>query len=243
MKLFWSWQADTPGNIGRFFVRDALIEAIDALKTDKDIVEPSEREARDAPHLDADRQGAPGSPDLAAGVFVADVTPVGATPDGKKLINCNVAIEYGYAHHALTDRSIPMAQNTHYGNRDQLRSIHKAGPIQNISSFTMAALMATALSLGPGLETARRSAFAARRNFSRSSTRGAKIRRSRLVELRRCVTWPRWDYARLRRHGVTSRKDSRGHELREGRRFSGGRAFAGRASSRDRRGSRRCHAR
>jgi hypothetical protein len=54
-----------PGNIGRFFVRDALIEVIDALKTDKDIVEPSEREALDALHLDADRQGVPGSPDLA----------------------------------------------------------------------------------------------------------------------------------------------------------------------------------
>jgi hypothetical protein len=141
MKLFWSWQADTPGNISRFFVRDALIEAIEVLKTDEDIVEPSEREARDALHLDADRQGVPGSPDLAAtifdkieaaAVFVADVTLVGATPDGKKLINSNVAIEYGHAHHALTDRSILMVQNTHYGDRDRLPFDlrHKAGPIQ-----------------------------------------------------------------------------------------------------------------
>jgi hypothetical protein len=141
MKLFWSWQADTPGNISRFFVRDTLIEAIEVLKTDEDIVEPSEREARDTLHLDADRQGVPGSPDLAAtifekieaaAVFVADVTLVGATPDGKKLINSNVAIEYGHAHHALTDRSILMVQNTHYGDRDQLPFDlrHKAGPIQ-----------------------------------------------------------------------------------------------------------------
>lgn len=145
MKLFWSWQADTPGNIGRFFVRDALIEAIDTLKADKDISEPSERDAADALYLDADRQGVPGSPDLAAtifrkiegaAVFVADVTLVGETLNGKKLINANVAIEYGHAHHALTDTCILMVQNTHYGDRDQLPFDlrHKAGPIQ----FTLA---------------------------------------------------------------------------------------------------------
>ena len=94
MKVFWSWQADTPGNIGRFFVRDTLAEAIKALKADEEIIEPSEREARDAMHLDSDRQGVSGSPDLAAtifekieqaAVFVADVTLVGETQAGKKL--------------------------------------------------------------------------------------------------------------------------------------------------------------
>src|SRR3974377_787033 len=115
MKVFWSWQADTPGNIGRFFIRDALNDAIDTIKTDKDISEPNERENAGTLELDADRQGVPGSPDLAAtifrkieaaGVFVADVTLVAQTPDGKKLINSNVAIEYGHAHHALTDARI-----------------------------------------------------------------------------------------------------------------------------------------
>jgi hypothetical protein len=123
MKLFWSWQADTPGKIGRHFVRDALLDAIDVLKAEKDIIEP-EREARAALHLDSDRQRVPGSPDLAAtifqkieeaSVFVADVTLLGATPDGKKLINSNVAIEYGHAHHALGDTSVLMVQNTQYG--------------------------------------------------------------------------------------------------------------------------------
>jgi hypothetical protein len=74
-------------------VRDALAEAINALKADEEIVEPSEREARDAMHLDSDRQGVSGSPDLAAtifekieraAVFVADVTLVGETPASKK---------------------------------------------------------------------------------------------------------------------------------------------------------------
>lgn len=141
MKIFWSWQSDTPGNIGHYFVRDALREAIAALKMEEDIIEPVEREAREALHLDSDRQGVPGSPDLAAtifekieqaAVFVADVTSVGATPAGKKLINSNVAIEYGHAHHALGDQAILMVQNTYYGDRGALPFDlqHKAGPIQ-----------------------------------------------------------------------------------------------------------------
>jgi hypothetical protein len=127
MKVFWSWQADTPGKTGRHFVREALADAIEALKQPADVEEPSEREAREALHLDHDRQGVPGSPDLAptifakidqAAVFVADVTLIAQmdAEDGgakKKLINSNVAIEYGYALHALGDRAILTVQNVH----------------------------------------------------------------------------------------------------------------------------------
>ena len=85
MKLFWSWQSDTPGKTGRFFVRDAIASAIKTLKQADDIVEPTERDIVEDLHLDQDRQGLPGSPDLArailekidrAAVFVADVTIV-----------------------------------------------------------------------------------------------------------------------------------------------------------------------
>lgn len=69
MRVFWSWQADTPGNIGRFFVRDTLAEAIKALKADEEIIEPSEREARDAMHLDSDRR--PASTDAVPAGFIA----------------------------------------------------------------------------------------------------------------------------------------------------------------------------
>jgi hypothetical protein len=53
-------------------------------------------------------------------------------PPVKKLINSNVAIEYGHARHALGERSILMIQNTHYGDREGLPFDlrHKAGPIQ-----------------------------------------------------------------------------------------------------------------
>ncbi|MBR0755662.1 hypothetical protein JQ604_26100 [Bradyrhizobium jicamae] len=142
MKVFWSWQSDTPGKTGRHFVRAALSLAIDALKQAPDVEEPTAAETREGLHLDQDRQGVPGSPDLAptifekierSVVFVADVTLVGASDDGsKRLMNSNVAIEYGHAHHALGSKAILMVQNTHYGNRDALPFDlrHKAGPVQ-----------------------------------------------------------------------------------------------------------------
>ncbi len=151
MKVFWSWQSDTPGNIGRFFVRDALRDAIEKLRAAPDIEEPDRTEARESLHLDSDRQGVSGSPDLAAlimekiaasTVVVADVTPVGTTPGvtngrgeqvgaPKKLMNSNVAIEIGYALHALSDRRLLMVCNSHYGDRADLPFdlAHKAGPV------------------------------------------------------------------------------------------------------------------
>src|SRR5271166_5938410 len=138
MKVFWSWQSDTPGKTGRHFVRTVLTDAIKALKEPEDIEEPTERASREALHLDHDRQGVPGSPDLAptifakiaaAAVFIADVTLVGSVdrpedekgPGGaKRLVNSNVAIEYGYALRSLGDIAILMVQNTYYGNREAL---------------------------------------------------------------------------------------------------------------------------
>jgi hypothetical protein len=146
MKVFWSWQSDTPGKIGRHFVRDALSAAIEKLKETPQIEEPTAREARSAMHLDQDRKGIPGSPDLArvilekieeSSVFVADVTSVGITTtqnkgtQPKKVINPNVAIELGYALHALSDRALLMVMNEHYGSRADLPFDlqSKAGPI------------------------------------------------------------------------------------------------------------------
>jgi hypothetical protein len=150
MKIFWSWQSDVPGNIGRHFVRDALAAAIEVLKQPETVEEPSEAERRNMLHLDYDRKGIPGSPDLAptilkkieqSAVFIADVTlvgrPLASAPGGKgaqvkRFINSNVAIEYGFALHALTDAAILMVQNAHYGDRNKLPFDlqHKAGPIQ-----------------------------------------------------------------------------------------------------------------
>ena len=85
MKIFWSWQSDTPGKTGRYFVRDALSEAIAILKQPEEIEEPTQAENREGLHLDQDRQNVTGSPPLVdtikqkirdTAVFVGDVTPV-----------------------------------------------------------------------------------------------------------------------------------------------------------------------
>src|SRR5260370_1008383 len=150
MKIFWAWQSDLPGKVSRFFVRDALLAAIEKLKEAPDIEEPSEEARRNDMHLDSDRQGLSGSPDLArailekidaSSVFVGDVTPVGKgsatkADDGtlreaKPLMNANLAIELGYAIERLTDAGVWMVLNTAYGDRDGLPFDikHKAGPI------------------------------------------------------------------------------------------------------------------
>jgi hypothetical protein len=150
MKIFWAWQSDLPGRISRHFVRDALKDAIEELKQPQEIEEPSEEARRSSLHLDSDRQGVPGSPDLAreilkkidaSSVFVGDITPVGTVTlivdeesesvAAKKLMNPNVAIELGYSIARHTDNRLIMILNTAFGGRADvpfdLR--HKAGPI------------------------------------------------------------------------------------------------------------------
>ena len=136
MKIFWSWQSDTPGNTGRHFIRDVLEDALAQLALGDELDEP----VREDLHLDHDRKGVPGSPDLAqailekvgnSAVFIADVTPIGKTDKGKSLINSNVAIELGYALSFVGDEGLLMVLNEAYGNRESLPFDlrHKAGPI------------------------------------------------------------------------------------------------------------------
>jgi hypothetical protein len=148
MKIFWSWQSDTPGKTGRHFVRDALLDAIKALKQPEEVEEPTKAATRESMHLDQDRQNVTGSPALAdtikrkireSAVFIGDVTPVSKIPKRKGVtdsrekrnMNPNVAIELGYAQHALTDERVLMVLNEHYGGRKFLPFDlqHHAGPI------------------------------------------------------------------------------------------------------------------
>ena len=138
MKVFWAWQSDIDGKIGRHFVREALEKAIAALNDSAEIESrPSEESEM---HLDHDRKGISGSPDLASTifekiraskVFVADVTPVASTAGGKKISNPNVAIELGFALASLGDKQILLVMNEAFGSRDDLPFDirHKAGPL------------------------------------------------------------------------------------------------------------------
>lgn len=136
MKIFWSWQSDTPEQIGKYLVRDALKIAIDNLKQAEDIEEPT----RDDLHLDQDTQDTTGSPDLVPTIFgkieksevvVADVTIVGKTDEAKSLINSNVAIELGFALRACTDARLVLVFNKHYGKHEDLPFDlrHKGGAV------------------------------------------------------------------------------------------------------------------
>ncbi len=136
MKIFWSWQSDTPGKTGRHFIREVLEDALKQLKVEDELDEPE----RDDLHLDHDRKGVPGSPDLAqailekirnSAVFIADVTPIGKTDEDKSLINSNVAIELGYALSFVKNEGLLMVLNEAYGNRKSLPFdlSHKGGPI------------------------------------------------------------------------------------------------------------------
>jgi hypothetical protein len=100
-KIFWSWQSDYSETTCRFFIRDALAEAI------AQIAESSIEEA-DRPELDHDTKGERGMADIAvtilnkiagAAIFVADLTPIGQSAGNKWLPNPNVMIELGWAMH------------------------------------------------------------------------------------------------------------------------------------------------
>jgi hypothetical protein len=135
MKIFWAWQSDTPGRTGRHLVRAALLEAVNELKQPDEIDEPTTAENREAMHVDQDRQGVAGSPGLAdtikrkieaAAVFHADITPVSRIPRRrdvkgsreKRNMNPNVAIELGYALHALGEHHVLLILNEHYSGRE-----------------------------------------------------------------------------------------------------------------------------
>ncbi|MBX3620623.1 MAG: hypothetical protein KF891_11660 [Rhizobacter sp.] len=135
MKIFWSWQSDTPSSIGRDLVKSALKEAIKLLAEELDLAE-AER-----PELDHDTKDVPGLAPIAdtifekidkSAIFIADVTLVGSTPDGKKTPNPNVMIELGYAMKSLGPGCLVLVANSAGGFRPEdlpfdLR--HRRGPI------------------------------------------------------------------------------------------------------------------
>ena len=118
--VFYSWQKDTPENIGFDFIEEALKAALNELHTDITL----DKAAREL-ELDRDTKNIPGQPPIAdtifrkidsAAVFVPDLTFVGERLDKKRCTpNPNVLIEYGYAVKALTHERIVPVMNTHYG--------------------------------------------------------------------------------------------------------------------------------
>lgn len=118
MKVFWSWQNDYKPESNRQFIRGALDEAVKQAAEELGL-EPAER-----PELDHDTKNTPGMAEITntilkkineSAVFVADLTPIGETDNGKALPNPNVMIELGWALKALGPDRIIAVMNTNSG--------------------------------------------------------------------------------------------------------------------------------
>ena len=143
MKVFWSWQSDTPWKTGRQFIREILKEIVQQLQQELD--EP-DRDGEGL-HLDHDIEGTTGLVSIvdtifqkinASTVIVADITCVGEVTAAdvrsnrkKRLINSNVALELGYAIRAIPEGSIIAVLNEAYGSHDDMPFDlrHKGGVI------------------------------------------------------------------------------------------------------------------
>lgn len=121
--IFFSWQSDTPGKIGKFLIIEAIQEAISDLKASADIHEALREEL----DIDHDTRKVAGSPPIvdtifkkidAATVFIADATFVGKRMADQPTPNPNVLIEYGWALRALTHERVICVMNTAYGRPD-----------------------------------------------------------------------------------------------------------------------------
>ena len=118
--IFYSWQSDRPTGVCRNFIERCIQSAIDRLRADIEI----DISLRDDLQVDRDTKDVPGTPAIfdtitakiaASGVFVSDLTFVGARPDGRPTSNPNVLIEYGYGLAELGSERIIAVMNDTYG--------------------------------------------------------------------------------------------------------------------------------
>lgn len=135
MKIFWSWQSDSPSDVNKNFIKEALQCALDSAFQDLNLTE-AER-----PEVDHDTKDEPGLVEIVAtifkkiensSIFVGDVTPIAVTETGKYLPNPNVLIELGFALKTLGHERIILVSNKAFGGRPEdlpfdLR--HRRGPI------------------------------------------------------------------------------------------------------------------
>lgn len=119
VNVFYSWQSDRPEDLCHYLIRDAANQAL------KDF--GATNEVQLLPRLDHDTKGEAGMPEIAdtilrkierAGFFLADMTFVAATENGKQLPNPNVLLELGFAARAIGWERIICVMNEEYGVRD-----------------------------------------------------------------------------------------------------------------------------
>lgn len=118
--MFFAWQLDTPSDLNKKFIWDALQEATGS-KDDYQIEE--------APRPEMDTGGVSGSPNIvdtifkriaSCAFFVADLTFVSEGGGGKKSPNPNVLIELGYAAKSIGWERTILVINSRYGGAQDL---------------------------------------------------------------------------------------------------------------------------
>jgi hypothetical protein len=119
--IFYSWQSDSPFELNRRFIEQALRDAVDSIRTENSL--------EDLPVVDLGMERVPGSPEIAtimfrkigrSAVLVADVTLVGEIKGEpvKKTANPNVMVEMGYAAAFLGWERIICVMNEHFGKAE-----------------------------------------------------------------------------------------------------------------------------
>ncbi|MFI5089768.1 MAG: hypothetical protein ACHP7P_06895 [Terriglobales bacterium] len=125
IRVFFSWQNDTPTREGRNLIEKALRTAVANIAKDVTV----EEAVRGGLEVDKDTQGVPGSPPLfdtiltkirQAAVFVPDFTFVTTRSSDRPTPNPNVLIEYGYALKAVGHSGIIAVMNEAYGGPGSL---------------------------------------------------------------------------------------------------------------------------
>lgn len=120
LKIFFSWQVDTPAREGRNFILRALKSALESIAVDIDV-----EEALRNIEIDRDTLDVPGTPPIVdtifskidnASIFVPDLTFVGRRIDGRPTPNPNVLIEYGWALKKLGHSCMLPVMNTAFGS-------------------------------------------------------------------------------------------------------------------------------
>lgn len=115
--VFYAWQSDIESGINRSFIEKALKGALKRIDSDISI--------QASPRLDKDTAEVPGTPNIAdiifekilqCGIFVADLTFIGAAAGSGKLIpNPNVLLEVGIALATVGWQRIILVTNTAFG--------------------------------------------------------------------------------------------------------------------------------
>ena len=124
MRVFYAWQSDCPEKTNRYFIKNALENAIKEINKTFSV-----EEAKRGLELDHDTKNIPGTPDIASvifnkirdsDVFVVDLSMPFSTSNGKLSPNPNVLLEYGYALGTIGSSRIIGVMNTFYGSGDAL---------------------------------------------------------------------------------------------------------------------------